>query len=135
MSVSFNHVVIAGNLTRDIELRYTPGGTAVTDISVAINERRKVGDEWVDEPTFVDVTLWARTAEIAAEYLGKGSSVLIHGRLKLETWEAADGGKRSKMKVVCNNMQMLHRRNSGGQAESQSVETPVRSGTNEEIPF
>jgi single-strand DNA-binding protein len=135
MSVSFNNVVIAGNLTRDVELRYTPGGTAVTDISIAINERRKIGDEWVDEPTFVDVTLWARTAEIAAEYLGKGSSVLIHGRLKLETWEASDGSRRSKMKVVCNNMQMLNRRNGGGQAETQPVESPATPNADKDIPF
>ena len=85
---SFNRVVLLGNLTRDPELRYIPSGTAVTDIGLAINDRRKgPNGDWVEETTFVDVTLWGRTAEVASEYLSKGSSVLIEGRLKLDTWE------------------------------------------------
>ena len=68
----FNRVILVGNLTRDIELKYTPGGTGVTDIGMAVNDRRKNGNgEWVDEVTFVDVTLWGRTAEVASEYLSK----------------------------------------------------------------
>ena len=90
---SYNRVILMGNLTRDIELRYLQSGMAVTDIGLAVNDRRKnqTGD-WVDETTFVDVTLWGRTAEVAGEYLGKGSPVLIEGRLKLDTWES-DGQK------------------------------------------
>lgn len=104
---SYNRVILVGNLTRDIELKYTPGGTAVTDIGMAVNDRRKsASGEWVDETTFVDVTLWGRTAEVASEYLGKGSPILIEGRLKLDTWET-DGQKRSKLRVVCDRMQML----------------------------
>ena len=104
---SYNRVILVGNLTRDIELRYTPGGTAVTDIGLAVNDRRKSqSGEWVDETTFVDVTLWGRTAEVASEYLGKGSPILVEGRLKLHTWET-DGQKRSKLRVVCERMQML----------------------------
>ncbi len=104
---SFNRVILVGNLTRDIELKYTPGGTAVTDIGMAVNDRRKsASGEWVDETTFVDVTLWGRTAEVASEYLGKGSPILVEGRLKLDTWET-DGQKRSKLRVVCERMQML----------------------------
>ena len=103
---SFNRVVLVGNLTRDVELRYTPQGTAVTDIGLAVNERVKRNDQWVDEANFFDVTLWGRLAEIAGEYLSKGSSVLIEGRLKQETWEQ-EGKKRSKVKVVAEKLQML----------------------------
>jgi single-strand DNA-binding protein len=110
---SYNRVILVGNLTRDPELRYIPSGTAVTDIGLAVNDRVKKGNDWVDETTFVDVTLWARTAEVANEYLSKGSSVLIEGRLKLEQWEK-DGQKRSKMKVVADKMQMLGGRSGGG---------------------
>ena len=112
---SFNRVILVGNLTRDIELRYTAQGTAVTEIGLAVNDRVKRNDEWVVETTFVDVTLWARLAEIASEYLSKGSPVLIEGRLKLDTWDDKnDGKKRSKLRVVGEKMQMLGGRKSGG---------------------
>ncbi len=111
---SYNRVVLVGNLTRDIELKYTPSGLAVTDIGLAVNDRRKTQTgEWVDETTFVDITLWGRQAEVAGEYLSKGSSVLIEGRLKLDTWET-DGQKRSKLRVVGEKMQMLGGRGGGG---------------------
>jgi len=104
---SFNRVILMGNVTRDIELKYTAGNTAVTDIGLAVNDRRKTASgEWVDETTFVDITLWGRTAEVASEFLSKGSPVLIEGRLKLDTWET-DGQKRSKLRVVGERMQML----------------------------
>ncbi len=111
---SFNRVILVGNLTRDPELRYIPSGTAVTEVGLAVNDRRKgANGEWVDETTFVDVTLWGRQAEIASEYLNKGSSVLIEGRLKLDTWEK-DGKKNSKLRVVGERMQMLGSRGGSG---------------------
>ena len=104
---SYNRTILVGNLTRDPELRYIPSGTAVTDIGLAINDKRKdASGKFVDETTFVDVTLWGRTAEVAGEYLSKGSPVLIEGRLKLDTWET-DGQKRSKLKVVGERLSML----------------------------
>ena len=104
---SFNKVVLLGNVTRDPELRYIASGTAVTDIGLAVNDRRKTASgEWVEETTFVDVTLWGRTAEVAGEYVTKGSPLLIEGRLKLDTWEK-DGKKNSKLRVVCERMQLL----------------------------
>lgn len=103
---SFNRVILVGNVTRDIEIRYTQGGTAVTDVGLAVNDRVKRNDEWIEETTFVDVTLWGRTAEVAGEYLTKGSPVLIEGRLKLNSWEQ-EGQKRSKLTVVGERMQML----------------------------
>ena len=110
---SYNRVILVGNLTRDPELRYIPSGTAVSDIGLAVNDRIKRGDQWVDEVTFVDITLWGRTAEIANEYLGKGSPVLIEGRLKLDRWEK-DGQKHSKLKVVGDKLQMLGSKGEGG---------------------
>jgi single-strand DNA-binding protein len=96
---SFNRVILVGNLTRDIELRYTSSQLAVTDLGLAVNDRRKNQQgEWVEETTFVDITLWGRTAEIASEYLKKGSSVLIEGRLKLDNWTGTDGQKKSRLR-------------------------------------
>lgn len=112
---SYNRVILVGNLTRDPELRHIPSGTAVAEIGLAINDRVKRNDQWVDETTYVDVTLWGRTAEIANEYLTKGSPLLVEGRLKLDSWEK-DGQKRSKLRVVCERMQMLGSRGGGGGA-------------------
>jgi single-strand DNA-binding protein len=112
---SFNRVILVGNLTRDPELRYIPSGMAVTEVGLAVNDRRKnANGEWVEETTFVDVTLWGRQAEVASEYLSKGSPVLIEGRLKLDSWETNDGQKRSKLRVVGERMQMLGGRGGGG---------------------
>src|SRR5262245_31976414 len=111
---SFNRVILVGNLTRNPELRYIASGTAVSDIGLAVNDRVKKGDQWVEETTFVDITLWGRTAEIANEYLSKGSPVLIEGRLKLDRWEK-EGQKHSKLKVIGERLQMLGGRGEGGQ--------------------
>lgn len=111
---SYNRVMLIGNLTRDIDLRHTPGGTAVTDMGMAVNDRRKNAQgEWVDEVTYVDVTLWGRIAEIAAEYLRKGSPVFIEGRLKLDSWEA-EGQKKYKLRVVGERLQLLGGRSDEG---------------------
>jgi single-strand DNA-binding protein len=114
---SFNRVILLGNLTRDPQVRYTPGGTAVSEIGLAVNRT------WFDqktnskreEVTFVDVTLWGRQAEVAGEYLSKGRQVLIEGRLQLDTWDDKESGqKRSKLRVVCENMTMVGSRTDGG---------------------
>ncbi len=111
---SYNRVILMGNLTRDVQLRYTPAGTPVTEIGLAVNDRRKgQNGEWIDETTFVDVTFWGRTAEVASEYLSKGSPVFIEGRLKLDTWEK-DGQKNYKLRVVCDRMQLVGGRGEGG---------------------
>ena len=111
---SFNRVILVGNVTRDLDIRYLQSGTAVLDLGLAVNDRRKNQQgEWVDETSFIDVTLWGRQAEVASEYLSKGSSVLIEGRLKQDTWEQ-DGQKRSKLKVVGERMQMLGGRGGSG---------------------
>ena len=114
---SFNRVILVGNLTRDPQVRYTPGGTAVAEIGLAVNRQwfDKQSNSRKEEVTFVDVTLWGRTAEIAGEYLGKGRQVLIEGRLQTDSWEDKESGqKRSKLRVVCENMTMLGSRSEGG---------------------
>ena len=137
---SYNRVILVGNLTRDVELRYIPSGTAVTDIGLAVNDRVKKNDQWVDETTFVDVTLWGRTAEVANEYLSKGSPILVEGRLKLESWENNDGQKRSKLKVVADRMQMLGGRGGGGGQSSYNQggasaphSQPAQSGSTQPV--
>lgn len=145
---SFNRVILVGNLTRDVELKYISSGSAVTELGLAVNDRKKnQSGEWVEETTFIDVTLWGRTAEVASEYLGKGSSILIEGRLKLDTWES-EGKKRSKLRVVGERMQMLGgkgggggggRRSSGSEDFRQQSEAPSpaasQAGPPEDIPF
>lgn len=112
---SYNRVILLGNLTRDPELRYISSGTAVSDVGLAVNDRRKnANGEWVDEVTYVEVTLWGRTAELASEYLSKGSPVFFEGRLKFDSWETQDGQKRSKLRVVADRMQFIGGRGQGG---------------------
>ena len=120
---SFNKVIVMGNVTRDIELRTIGSGTSVTDIGLAVNDRVKRGTEWVDETTFVDVTLWGKLAETAQQYLAKGQPVLIEGRLKSESWEK-DGQKRSKLKVVAEQMRLL-----GGKQKSSAPQD------DDDVPF
>ncbi len=133
---SFNRVILIGNLTRDVDLRSTQGGTSVADVGLAVTDRRKSqSGEWIEETTFVDVTLWGRTAEVACEYLGKGSQVLFEGRLKLETWET-DGQKRSKLKVVAEKMTMLGSNSSASTSDAEQQAVPAGAGgPDDDIPF
>ncbi|MEZ5941801.1 MAG: single-stranded DNA-binding protein [Planctomycetaceae bacterium] len=114
---SFNRVILVGNLTRDPEVKYTTGGTAVTELGLAVSRNwfDQKANERREETTFVDVTLWGRQAEVAGEYLSKGRPVLIEGRLQLDSWEDKESGKRrSKLRVVGEQMQMLGSRGEGG---------------------
>jgi single-strand DNA-binding protein len=113
---SFNKVILVGNLTRDPEVRYIPSGKAVCELGLAVNRTwfDKASNTRKEDTTFVDVTLWDRTAEIAGEYLAKGRSVLIEGRLQLDTWDDKETGKkRSKLKVIGEQMTMLGGRGDG----------------------
>ena len=111
---SFNKVILMGRLTRNPELRYTPQGTAVTEIGMAINREFNAGTERRKEVTFVDVTLWSRSAEVVCQYMKKGSPIFIEGRLSLDTWEAQDGQKRSKLRVIAENFKFVGGRTEGG---------------------
>jgi len=113
---SFNKVILLGNLTRDPEVRYTPKGSAVADLGLAVNRQYTLDNgEKREEVTFVDVTFWGRTAEIAGEYLKKGRPVFVEGRLQLDTWDdKTSGQKRSKLKVIGETMQLIGGRPGGG---------------------
>lgn len=118
MSSSFNRVILLGNVTRPIELKYLQNGTAVAEIGLAVNEKYKNQQgNMVESAVFVDVTVWKRTAEIANEYLRKGDPVLIEGKLRFEQWES-DGQKRSKLKVTGERLQLLGGKRDGGQSQS-----------------
>lgn len=127
---SFNKVILLGNVTRDPELRYISSGTPVTEIGLAVNNRRKgANGEWVDETTFVDVTFWSRDAEIAGEYVTKGSPLMIEGRLKLDTWEK-DGKKNSKLRVIGEKLVLLGSRQGGpegGRGGAEGAPRPKRA--------
>ena len=114
---NINVVVITGNLTKDPELRHTGGGTAVCDLRVAVNSRRKDGQtgEWVDKPNYFDVTVWGAQGENCANYLSKGRPVAVEGRLDWSEWEAKDGsGKRQAVRIIANSVQFLGSRDSSG---------------------
>ena len=137
---SLNKVILAGNLTRDPELRHIPSGTAVVDMGLAISEsyKNKAGDQ-VDSVVFVDVVVWGRQAETSAEYLSKGSPVLIEGRLQLDQWEQ-EGQKRSKMRVRAERVQFLSspRKASYDDAPASSGDSGgggASSADDENLPF
>ncbi len=124
----FNKVIIVGNLTRDLELRYAPSGTAIGNTGIASTRKFKGGDgQMKEEVLFVDITFFGRTAEVANQYLRKGSKVLVEGRLKLDNWTDQNGGKRSKHSVTVENMTMLDSKGSnpsdGGGYNQQSAPT------------
>jgi single-strand DNA-binding protein len=119
MAASLNKVLLMGNLTRDPEVKYTPKGTAVCDLGLAINDSYKAQDGSIKETvTFVDVEVWGRTAENCKQYLSKGRPVFVEGQLRLDQWESPQGEKKSRMKVRADRVQFLgggERREGGGE--------------------
>lgn len=152
-----NKVILIGNVTRDPEVKFTPKGSAVTDVGLAINRNYTLDNgEKREETIFVDVELWGRLAEIAGEYAKKGRPIYIEGRLRMDTWEdKASGQKRSRMKVVGENLQLLGGRPGGtssggggdyegGHSEQRTNQRPARpsappqatsSEPDDDIPF
>ena len=134
---NFNKVILAGNMTRDPELRYTPKGSAVAEFGLAINRKWKSETgEAKEEVTFVDIVAYGRTGEVIAQYLKKGRPIMIEGRLKLDQWDdKATGAKRSKMRVVCESFEFLDSGNRGaeggeaGAPRSRPTPTPAASST------
>ncbi|MBP7475350.1 MAG: single-stranded DNA-binding protein, partial [Pyrinomonadaceae bacterium] len=116
--MSFNKVIIVGNLGRDPELRYTPQGDAVCSFSVATNERKKdKSGEFQDVTTWFKITLWRRLAENASKYLTKGSPVYVEGRLQVEEWTDRDGKERFTLGVQATDMHFISGRGEGGGGE------------------
>lgn len=133
--VAYNSVILIGNLTRVPEIRYTPNGTAVSDLSIAINEKIKDKENTI----FVDVTVWDKQAENCCKYLAKGSGVLIEGRLAVDTWDDKQTGKkRTKLKVVANAVQFIGGKETKKQdEETKEIETEPESENieDDDIPF
>lgn len=123
---NLNHITLVGHLSRDPELRWTPSGTAVAILSLAVNHRYRQGDQWVEDVCYVDCTVFGRQAEAVTEHLSKGSPVLIEGHLRFRTWETQDGQRRSKHDVLTSNVQFLPR---SGERESAFPEDL------EDLPF
>jgi single-strand DNA-binding protein len=141
MAANYNHVTLAGNLTRDPQVRFFDNERCVSDFGLAINRRWKDRNgEQQEETTFVDVEAWGRTAELVGQYLSKGRACLLSGRLKLDQWEDKDGNRRSKLKVVADNVQFLDSAREGGQREPAPAPAPSQptapsGGVDDEPPF
>ncbi len=133
----YNRVILVGNLTRDVEIRYSQSGSAIGKVGIATNRRFKgANGEQRDETMFIDLTFFGRTAEIANQYLRKGSKVLVEGRLVLEQWTAQDGTKRSKHSITVDNLQMLDRpgENQGGGGNYGGGESYNQGGNSYQQP-
>ena len=115
-----NKVILIGRLTRDPELRYIPSGAAVCDLGLAVNREwtKKDSNEKEKETCFVDIVVWARRAEVVAEYFSKGDEIYIEGRLQLDTWQTKEGEKRSKLKVVMDTFEFI-----GGKKDAPATDT------------
>lgn len=142
--MTYNKVILIGNLTRDPEVRYTPQGTPVANFSLAVNRKYKVGDEQKEEVSFFDVVVFGKQAELAGQYLSKGKGVLIDGRLQQRRWDDKESGqKRSKVEIVAEVMQFLPRAGQGGDAQPSSrggmdsydAGGPPDEITDENVPF
>ncbi|HSR74251.1 MAG TPA: single-stranded DNA-binding protein [Sulfurovum sp.] len=139
----YNKIILAGNLTRDIEIKYTQGGSAIGSTAIATSRKFKSATgEQKEEVLFIDLTFFGRTAEIANQYLRKGSQVLVDGRLKLDQWTAQDGSKRSRHSVTVENLQMLGAKgseapmgdNGYGQGGSEGYSTPFNDDYSHPAP-
>ena len=130
----FNKVIFVGNLTRDPELRYTPQGTAVATMGIAVTSKTKEGEEWKDETLFINVVVFGRQAENCGEFLSKGQGIIVDGRLKERRWEA-DGQKKSKFEVIAQSVKFLPKRGGQPQHDDQMVDTMPPGETTDLEPF
>ncbi len=130
-----NSVQLFGYLTSDVELRYTSKGNAVANFGLAMNRRYRQDDEVKQETTFVDLTAFNRTAEVANEYLAKGRPVMIEGRLRYRTWETEGGAKRSKLEVMVNRLHLVPRNGKNGDGNGGGGDGDIPSIDDDPIPF
>jgi single-strand DNA-binding protein len=136
--MSFNKIIVVGNLGRDPELRYTPQGIAVCNFSIATNEKKRSKEgEYEDVTTWFRVTLWRVQAENAQKYLAKGDSVYIMGRLGVEEWQDREGRSRYTLEIQATDMQFINtRREEGGEQYSQdNAPPPAAPAGDDDIPF
>ena len=128
MSSNINRVSISGNLTRDSELRSANNGTAILNFSVAVNDRRKVGEEWQDVPNYIDCVVFGPRAVSLHNLLKKGVKVAIDGKLRWSSWETKEGSKRSKLEVVVDELELMS-------APKQKQAAPTSAAYDEDVPF
>ncbi len=134
----YNKVILVGNLTRDIELRYAQSGTGIAKTAIATSRKFTSNGEKKEEVCFVDITFFGRSAEVANQYLRKGSKILVEGRLQFEQWVDQNGGKRSKHSVIVETMQMLDSRSdtqqsgNSGYNQNQGYNAPTQSNAYEQ---
>ncbi|HZT86278.1 MAG TPA: single-stranded DNA-binding protein [Gaiellaceae bacterium] len=147
MAANINRVVLVGNLTRDPELRHTPGGTPVCSLRVAVNDRKRdESGNWVDAPNYFSISVFGNQAENCAQYLSKGRPVGIDGKLRWREWQAQDGSKREAVEIVADSVQFLGGRGDGdpgggggnqfvpaGAAQQESADFPAAA--DDDIPF
>ena len=129
MANDINQVILVGRLTRDAELRYSSGGMAVCKFSVAVNRRKRSGEQWVDEASFFDIAYFGKAAEAVNQYLQKGKQVAIQGELRQNRWEQ-DGQSRSKVEIAANNVQLLGGAGGGGGSYQQRGPAQGQGGGN-----
>ena len=132
---SFNKVILMGNLTRDPELKYTPGGSPVCKFGLAVNRRYRLNNELKEEVCFVDITVWGKQAENCNQYLSKGNGIILEGRLQYHAWDTPDGQKRSKLEVVAQSIQFLPKPGMKSPEQPGQVEGENGPPEIEEIPF
>ena len=131
----FNKVILIGNLTRDPELRYTPQGTSVCNFGLAVNRKYKHGEEMKEEVTFINIVVFGKQADTCGQYLNKGSSVLVEGRLQESRWETEDGQKRSKHEIVAQNVRFMSKRQSTSEYSGGAAAGPAPEETTDIEPF
>jgi single-strand DNA-binding protein len=143
MAANINRVVLVGNLTRDPELRSTPGGTPVCSLRIAVNSRRRdESGQWIDKPNYFSISVFGNQAESCSQYLSKGRPVAVDGRLDWREWQAQDGSKRESVEIVAESVQFLGSRGDGSGepqfvpagAAAESADFPA-SAADDDIPF
>lgn len=137
---NFNRVILLGNLTRDVEIRYSQGGTAIAKFGMAINRKYGQQGEQKESVCYVDLTAWGKVAELISQYCAKGSQLFVEGRLEYSQWEdKKGGGKRNKLEVVVENFQFMPRGENGGggkpKVENAVATNPDGTVDTDSIPF
>lgn len=132
---NYNKVILLGNLTRDVELKYTNSAMAIANFSLAINRKTGKGDDKKEEVDFFDIEAWDKLAELASEYLSKGNPVLIEGRLKQDRWEDEHGNKRNRVKIVASGIQFLAARGDTGAVKSGTDQNQGSASYDNNVPF
>lgn len=148
MAQDINHVVLIGRLTRDLgsdekNFGYVGNGMARANVSIAVNRSKKNGDQWIDEVSYFDLTIWGKTAENLKPYLLKGKQIAVDGYLKQDRWKDHQGNNKSKISIVAENVQLLGGKSDGGQSSGAPTFKPVENNSNsgeegdfpEDIPF